>query len=57
MFRIARNHPKKYHPCQKPDKSLGMESGNVSSQRHLAAFSESFDCLQKESEGDEDKDE
>ena len=33
------------------------ESGNVSMQRHLAAFSESFDCLQKESEGDEDKDE
>ena len=54
MFRIARNHPKKYHLCQKPDEA---ESENVSPQRHLAAFSESFDCLQKESEGDEDKDE
>ena len=28
------------------------ESVNVSLQRHLAAFSESFDCLQKESEWD-----
>ena len=54
VFRIARNHPKKYHLCQKPDEA---ESENVSPQRHLAAFSESFDCLQKESEGDEDKDE
>ena len=33
------------------------ESVNVSLQRHLAALSESFDCLQQESEGDEDKDE
>ena len=49
MFRIARNHPKKYLVCQKP---LKADSGNVSSQRHLAAFSESFDCLQKESEWD-----
>ena len=54
MFRIARNHPKKYHLCQKPDEA---ESENVSLQHHLAAFSESFDRLQIESEGNEDKDE
>ena len=47
MFRIARNHPKKYLVCQKPLKAY---SGNVSLQRHLAPFSENFDCLQKESE-------
>ena len=49
MFRIARNHPKKYLVCQKPLKAY---SGNVSLQRHLAPFSENFDCLQKESEWD-----
>ena len=49
MFRIARNHPKKYLVCQKP---LKADSGNVFLQRHLAAFSESFDCIQKESEWD-----
>ena len=51
MFRIARNHSKKYHHVGNLIKALLPESGY----RHLAGFSESFDCLQKESEGDEKK--